>query len=311
MSTTTVEQDQLRLNVDDRASHEKTIRCSRVRSLQPEDGLQLADGRKRKEKVISAIDSIVNSETKGATSENVADEGNVIKSRDKQLEEISRQLKTLLDIIPIKERDAEIRSVIRKLRVAISIQKYHNPDKAQNPIIAAANLTIDSVSSLLASDPWALVGGDDRLSVEFRRSHGESQGADKRLARAMEKLVNIYGINAISTALQHLIDTGYNPPSAREEARIKEEEARIKEEGFTISQASRKVGVPATVLVEWSEKGLIPILKKSPAPGSPTYLDKQGAKKAGRIYHRAKAENRQPIKVFKEELKAETMNGSL
>jgi hypothetical protein len=129
------------------------------------------------------------------------------------------------------------------------------------------------------------------------RRNSEAQREERRLRRRVEKLVREHSIDAVSNVLQQLIDSGYAPPSTQEEA-------RIKEEGFTISQASREAGMPATVLVEWSEKGLIPILKKADAPGYPTYLDKGVVKEAGVIYHRAKAQHRQPIKMFQEELKA-------
>jgi hypothetical protein len=71
----------------------------------------------------------------------------------------------------------------------------------------------------------------------------------------------------------------------------------VKLKGITISEASRAYTVPMDFFWRWSERGLIRVLQKG-RPGAPTYLDKQSVQETALIYHQAREEGIQPIRLL-------------
>jgi hypothetical protein len=76
-------------------------------------------------------------------------------------------------------------------------------------------------------------------------------------------------------------------------------EPRDLSQGITASSASREFNVPTNFLLRWAkELGVIPILSEGKGAGSATYLDREKAKEVAELYHEAKRQKTQPIKLY-------------
>jgi transcriptional regulator with XRE-family HTH domain len=79
----------------------------------------------------------------------------------------------------------------------------------------------------------------------------------------------------------------------------------IQERGIVIQQASEKYGISATILREWKELGLIPVLYKGKAKQG-IYLDEEAVARAVSVYNEAKQKGIQPTRFLKAELAQQT-----
>ena len=71
------------------------------------------------------------------------------------------------------------------------------------------------------------------------------------------------------------------------------------DQGITASAASREFNVPISFLLRWAKtEGVIPILSEGKGQGSATYLDREKAREAAELYHEAKRQKPQPIKLL-------------
>jgi DNA-binding transcriptional MerR regulator len=69
--------------------------------------------------------------------------------------------------------------------------------------------------------------------------------------------------------------------------------------GITARSASREFNVPTNFLLRWAKKeGIIPIISEGTGVSSATYLDREKAKEAAELYHEAKRQKIQPIKLY-------------
>jgi ribosome-binding protein aMBF1 (putative translation factor) len=71
------------------------------------------------------------------------------------------------------------------------------------------------------------------------------------------------------------------------------------DQGITANSAAREFNVPTNFLLRWAkELGVIPIVSEGTGAGSATYLDREKAKEAAELYHEAKRQKIQPIKLL-------------
>jgi hypothetical protein len=69
--------------------------------------------------------------------------------------------------------------------------------------------------------------------------------------------------------------------------------------GITANAASREFNVPTNFLLRWAKKeGVIPIISEGTGVSSATYLDREKAKEVAELYHEAKRQKTQPIKLY-------------
>jgi DNA-binding transcriptional MerR regulator len=78
-------------------------------------------------------------------------------------------------------------------------------------------------------------------------------------------------------------------------------QTHIPERGIVMEQASQKYGISATILRDWEEMGLIPVLYKGKGKQG-VYLDEEGVVRAVSIYQEAKQKGIQPTRLLKAEL---------
>jgi hypothetical protein len=72
------------------------------------------------------------------------------------------------------------------------------------------------------------------------------------------------------------------------------------DKGMSVNAAAREFNVPGDFLLRWAkEKGIIPILVEGKGIGSPTYIDREKAQEIAELYHEAKRQKVQPIKLLK------------
>jgi DNA-binding transcriptional MerR regulator len=78
-------------------------------------------------------------------------------------------------------------------------------------------------------------------------------------------------------------------------------QTHIPERGIVMEQASQKYGISATILRDWEEMGLIPVLYKGKGKQG-VYLDEAAVARATTLYQEAKQKGIQPTRFLKAEL---------
>jgi hypothetical protein len=102
-----------------------------------------------------------------------------------------------------------------------------------------------------------------------------------------------------------LIDAVKNPDDALSPAAVQAlggfAEEVVKIRGISANSAAQDYHVPTNFLLRWAKQlGVIPILSEGTGPGSPTFLDREKAQEAANIYHEAKRQGIQPLKLLRE-----------
>jgi DNA-binding CsgD family transcriptional regulator len=72
----------------------------------------------------------------------------------------------------------------------------------------------------------------------------------------------------------------------------------VKIRGISANSAAREFNVPQTLLRRWAKEGLIPLIAEGKGSGSATYLDREKVAEVVEVYHEAKQQNIQPIKLL-------------
>jgi hypothetical protein len=105
------------------------------------------------------------------------------------------------------------------------------------------------------------------------------------------------------TLAKLLIDAVKNPDDALSSAAVQAlggfAEEAVKIRGISANSAAQEYNVPTNFLLRWAKQvGVIPILSEGIGPGSPIFLDREKAQEAANIYHEAKRQGIQPLKLL-------------
>ena len=127
------------------------------------------------------------------------------------------------------------------------------------------------------------------------------QRAHEPLEETIERLARKY--SSIEFASAFLSVLGSTPEVVASGRRRVRGEFTVPEGWISMQQAARENDVPNDFLWRLAKEDLITVLHKGTGRGDPTYLDKEEIPQVARLYHKAKEEDRIPIRVIRREFK--------